>query len=392
LTSAGLPYDAAATKLRSELRELFHTPLATLHDGEFDSLARRAFTFQFGSNPAYRAFCKRRGRLPDTLTHWTEIPVVPAAAFKELPLASGDPARAQAVFRTSGTTAGSERRGARHMLDLAMYHAAAVPFFAACMLPDAAALPFLSLMPPARSLPDSSLAHMIDLVMDRLGGTGSRTFADVDTGLDTSTLTKRLADAESSGDAVCLLGTSLAFVNLLQAMDRAGVRVRLPAGSRLMDTGGYKGADQRFDPVELRAWYHDRLALDASHCINEYGMTELCSQFYDDALIRSVRAPDPGDETMRGDGVRPGEARKIGPRWVRSRVVDAVTLEPVARGDVGIVQHFDLANLDAVIAVQTEDLARGVDGGFVLLGRHEDAPPRGCSIAMDELLRAARAR
>jgi hypothetical protein len=387
LTPAANLYDTAAATLRSELFARFREPLVAIDDEAFESLALRAFAHQFHRNAAYRAFCERRRRTPGTVTAWTSIPVVPTAAFRELPLTAGDPAAAQAVFRTSGTTGGAGRRGTRHMLDLALYHAAAVPFFAACLLPDDAVLPCLSLMPPARLLPDSSLAHMIGLVSARLGSHASRSFADLDAGLDVSALMTRLTEAETSGEPVCLLGTSLAFVHLLDAMERTRLRVRLPAGSRLMDTGGYKGATRQHDPAELRARYGDALGMEAYACVNEYGMTELCSQFYDDTLLRRVQ---PGALAAQPP-VRAGEGRKIGPAWVRSCVVDPVTLEPVAEGGVGILQHFDLANLDAVCALQTEDMARAVPGGFVLLGRAPDALPRGCSIAMDELLRAARA-
>ena len=74
------------------------------------------------------------------------------------------------------------------------------------------------------------------------------------------------------------------------------------------------------------------------------------------------------------------------PPWVRTRAVDPDTLAPVASGTVGILQHFDLANLGSVMAVQTEDLGV-VDGDrFTLLGRSPGAQPRGCSIALDMLL------
>jgi hypothetical protein len=40
--------------------------------------------------------------------------------------------------------------------------------------------------------------------------------------------------------------------------------------------------------------------------------------------------------------------------------------------------------------VLTQDRVRRVDGGFELLGRVPGAPPRGCSIALDEMLSGAR--
>jgi hypothetical protein len=80
----------------------------------------------------------------------------------------------------------------------------------------------------------------------------------------------------------------------------------------------------------------------------------------------------------------------VGPAWVRTRVVDPDTLEPVSPGSTGLLQHFDVANTGSVMAIQTEDMGVVEGEGFRLLGRATGAPPRGCSIAMDELLSAAR--
>ena len=49
-------------------------------------------------------------------------------------------------------------------------------------------------------------------------------------------------------------------------------------------------------------------------------------------------------------------------------------------------------NVDSAFAVLTQDRVRRVDGGFELLGRAPGAPPRGCSIALDEMLSAAGGR
>ena len=102
----------------------------------------------------------------------------------------------------------------------------------------------------------------------------------------------------------------------------------------------------------------------------------MCSQFYDNVLR---------DRVIHGE-VRP--RHKVGPPWVRTQAVDPETLEPLPPGEVGILRHYDLANLGSVLAVQTEDLGREVEGGFVVLGRASGAPPRGCSIATDMLLEA----
>jgi hypothetical protein len=99
-------------------------------------------------------------------------------------------------------------------------------------------------------------------------------------------------------------------------------------------------------------------------------MTELSSQFYERTLFDA------------------GAARGVyaEPPWARVVPVDAETLEPVADGEVGIAKIIDLMNVDSAVAVLAADRVRRVDGGFELLGRAPGAPPRGCSIAIDELL------
>ncbi len=370
--------DAERGPLRAELTRAFADGAdTTWPDERFDTLARRIFHYQFERVPAYGAYCRRRGATPDRVNHWTGIPAVPTAAFKEVALAAGGGADAQAVFRTSGTTRGRERRGVHHILELALYHGSLIAAFQAFLLPDGAHLPILSLVPRAIDVPDSSLSHMVDTLMERLGKAGGGHYADPAGGLDDVRLDPDLDAHEAAGTPVLLLGTSLAFAHWLDRLSAAGRRHRLPLGSRLMDTGGFKGRRRQVDAAELRHAYGDRLGVPDDHCVNEYGMTEMLSQLYDAALRDAVR----------GGAGEP--RRKQGPPWVRSLVVDPETLEPLPEGSEGLLRHVDLANLDGVAAIQTEDFARSTGDGLLLLGRAAGAPPRGCSIAMDLLIEAA---
>ena len=372
--------DAEGRTIAAELRALFARGVdVPLDDAAFDALARRVFAYQFERNAPYAAYCRRRGVTPADVDHWTRIPAVPTAAFKHLTLACGPEDAAEAVFRTSGTTLGAEQRGRHFVLDLSLYHASLLPNFAAYLLPDGAELPMLALVPPQTHAADSSLGHMIDVVMDRLGGEGSGYFIDPEAGILEDALDRALTEASERGTPVCLLGTAFAFVHWLDRLRERGRRYALPPGSRLMDTGGFKGRSREVPAEALRAMYAEWLGIPDDHCVNEYGMTELGSQFYDTVLRERVKAGAVGPR------------RKVAPPWVRTRVVSADTLEPVPPGEVGLLRHWDLANLGSVLAVQTEDLGRETDdGGFVVLGRAGGAPPRGCSIAMDLLLEAAR--
>lgn len=367
--------DPVAAGLRTELIQRFGDARAAFDDDTFNALALRVFARNFDAVPAYAAYCRARDRTPETVDHWSAIPAVPTAAFKELTLrAAGMPT--ERVFRTSGTTRGRERRGEHHVADLDLYRASLRATFRAFLLPDDARLPFLSLMPPASALPDSSLAFMITDVMEAFGADGSAVFADaggVDFAALEAALESMLETSSSGGSPVLLLGTSAAFIHWLDRLERAGRRFTLPAGSRLMDTGGHKGKGRELPPEALRDLYADRLGIAGHACVNEYGMTEMLSQRYDDGLLRH----------HAGD---PAPSRKRGPGWLRTVAVDPETLEPVPAGVSGILRHIDLANLDSVAAIQTEDFGRMDGDGLILEGRAVGAPPRGCSLAMDLLL------
>lgn len=366
------PHDAA---LRTRLIEIFRAgPDTSLDGAAFDKLAVEVFRRNYEAVPAYAAYCRARGVTPGSVGGWPEVPAVPTAAFKELRLLA-DGMRPERVFRTSGTTRGPERRGQHVVADLELYRASLRSTFRAFLLPDGARLQFLSLMPSALLLSDSSLAFMISDVMDSFGGEASAAFADLE-GLDHG-LDAALERACADGRPVLLLGTSSAFVHWLDRLQSAGRGYSLPEGSRLMDTGGYKGMGRSVEPVELRALYHERLGLAAHVCVNEYGMTEMLSQLYDSGLMDRHHGTD-----------RP--PRKLGPPWVRTVAVDPETLSPLPAGETGLLRHMDLANLDSVAAIQTEDLGRVDAHGLVLEGRVAGAPPRGCSIAMDMLLRGGR--
>src|SRR5262245_33894374 len=77
-------------------------------EAAFDRLALDVFELQYTANPPYRAFCERRGRTPGAVAHWSEIPALPTSAFKAVDLACAPPER---TFFTSGTTAGTAKRG-----------------------------------------------------------------------------------------------------------------------------------------------------------------------------------------------------------------------------------------------------------------------------------------
>jgi len=146
----------------------------------------------------------------------------------------------------------------------------------------------------------------------------------------------------------------------------------LPPPSRIMHTGGAKGMAH---PLSRGGFFREAyawLGLASYLCIDEYGMTELCSQRYDSVLR----------DRFAGASLAP--RRLVAPPWLRTRVLDPDTLAPARPGEPGLLCHHDLANAGSVAVVLTEDIGRPVEGdGIELLGRVEGAMPRGCGALLD---------
>jgi hypothetical protein len=120
--------------------------------------------------------------------------------------------------------------------------------------------------------------------------------------------------------------------------------------------------------------------LPRSHIVNQYGMTELGSQFYDSSLRDALL------------GQSSGPRRKLGPPWVRVRIVDPETGRETEPGAPGMIVIHDLANTGSVAAIETADVGRRIpapgdaEDGFEVAGREPGAEERGCSIAADVML------
>lgn len=364
---------AVRERIRGEILEVIGAGAETRNPDWFDDVARRLFAFQFESNPIYRRYCERRGARPDAIGSWREIPAVPTDAFKAAPLFCGDPADAAGFFETSGTTQGSAARGRHFFRETGVYDAALLRSFQPHLLPEGHPLPILSLVPSASEAAHSSLSHMIEVVIRRWGESGV-VRGLVAGELDLAAIQAAVDAAGENGSPLLVLGTSFAFVHLHDRLREAGTVLRCPAGSRAMDTGGFKGKSREVPRSDLYEMIELSLGIREPWIVNEYGMTEMSSQFYDG---------------VAGDAAPLEQRRQRGPAWVRSVAVDPETLEPRADGEIGILRHVDLANLDSVAALQTSDVGRVTPEGLELRGRAAGAEARGCSIAVDDLLAAA---
>jgi phenylacetate-coenzyme A ligase PaaK-like adenylate-forming protein len=348
---------------------------AALDDAEFDALALALFRHQYRHNEPYRRICAAYGIGAEAVHGWRDVPAVPTGAFKEARLASFPIEREVRVFKSSGTT--GERRSALHLDTLEIYRASVLATFGAYICPEAERLRFMVLAPSSADAPDSSLSCMFDMAVQSFGTPSSRfcvthrqrTSPSDPSGWDPERVCEELARLD---EPVVLAGTAFAFVHLLDALEAARRRLQLPPGSRVMETGGFKGQSRELTRDELHGGIERALGVGRERIVNQYGMCELGSQFYEATLLTGA----------------PSTIKRV-PPWVRTRAVDPETLRDVPPGESGVLVHYDLANTGSVLAVQTSDEGRLCDDGFEVLGRLRGAEPRGCSIAADALLRTA---
>lgn len=356
--------------LKEELLALIGRGMAPLAAEGFDSLALRVFAFQYDANPAYRAYCDALGAARPS--GWRDVPGLPTTAFKRMVVTCLDPSVAGRWFQTSGTTEGES--GRHYFDDHALYEAALLPPFARFLGLGAERMRMLILTPAAAEAPNSSLSHMMGVVARAHGAEGSRHFVS-DGQLDTGALFAALRDAERGARPVILLGTGFAFVHALDAMRGEGTTFPLPPGSRIMETGGFKGRSREIPRETFYPELAAAFGVPLTHIINEYGMTELSSQFYDRSMVDAA----PTDW-------------KSGPPWVRVTAVDPLTGTEVPDGKPGLLRIVDLANLASVAFLQTEDVGVVGRGRFRVLGRVGGASVRGCSVGAEDLLRGGPAR
>lgn len=331
--------------------------------GRFDELALDAFAWQHERIAPYRRLCAARGAAPGAVAGWREVPMVPAAAFRTTVLAA---APARETFRSSGT-AGAGERSVHHHPFPDLYRLTLDESFPRHCLAGLGRPPMLALAPDRAQAPDSSLSFMIDHVMARWADPAASAWAVGRRGVEVKIARSWAGARQRDGRPSLVLATAFALAQWLEALERLGLRFRLPPGSAAMVTGGFKGRTREVARGELLARLAGSLGIAPERAVGEYGMTELTSQLY-------TRALGGGDPEVYEP-----------PPWVRIRVLDPVTLAEAPAGAPGLIAVFDLANLGSALHLLTEDLGAAAGGGVLLLGRAAGAELRGCSLAAEEL-------
>lgn len=342
---------------------------ASPDEARLEGFFLEVFAAQFELNAPYRSLCQSARRTPKTVTASASIPAVPTAAFKQFELTCLVSEQRERAFLSSGTTLQSRSRHFHSGDTLAVYEASLERWFWQHFGNGVASRPALvSLTPRPTEAPQSSLAHMLGCLSgSSAGGVGEflGQSHEGDWSIDWGRALDTVQRIEAQQQPVLVAGTAFNFVHWMDGCAERGIRFRLPAGSVVMETGGYKGRSRELSRSALHSGIASVFGLSEAAIVCEYGMSELSSQAYDGV---------PGRESER-------EGREFRfPPWCRVRVVDPETGLEVPVGALGTLQVLDLANVGSVMAVRTEDVARRTREGFELVGRLPKAEPRGCSL------------
>lgn len=340
--------------MREKILEIINKE--SIDDKEFNEFAIEIFEYEYKKNEFYRIFCDKKGKNPKNVKNFYEIPPCPQRAFKYYPLYTEN-IKPRYIFFSSGTTEGIKSK--RYIFYPEIYNEVIYKNFKKFLLPDLEKIKIFVFFPDFEELKNSSLSYMFKKIFEKFGKKGSEYFYKNGKYLFDEFLKK----IKKIDEPVALLGTSISFYYLINYLKEKKLKIKLSENSRILDTGGFKGLKITINQKKLYKSYSEFLGIEENFIVNEYGMCELISHYYDVNLKNYFDR----EKILR---------YKNGPFWVRWRIVDPESFEEKKEG---VLIHYDLANFDSCIGVMTEDKGKKFKDGFILKGRIENSL-RGCSI------------
>ena len=320
----------------------FESKLYTVNDHSFTDIALELFRFQAANNPLYKTFIHHLSIDPNGVKTLEEIPFFPISFFKTHSVQTGA-WQPQTVFTSSGTTGSVTSRHFVRDLDFYLRHAQRCfeSFFGP--LSD---YHFLSLLPSYLERQGSSLIAMMDHFIRESQSPWSAFYLQ-----DVDKLLRDLEALRRDHRKVILWGVSFALLDLAE---------RSPRDLRpfmIFETGGMKGRKKEMTRQELHGILSEAFRVETIY--SEYGMTELLSQGY----------------------TRGGTAFQGAPAM---RVIGRDLTDPMRKGlldETCGINVIDLANVDSIAFIETEDLGRVfADKTFEILGRMDNSDVRGCNL------------
>ncbi|MBX2962608.1 MAG: acyl transferase [Cyclobacteriaceae bacterium] len=319
--------------------------LYNVNASNFDDIALRIFRFQAENNPVYREYLNHLSIDHTNINSLDDVRFLPISLFKSKSIKTGLWS-AERVFESSSTT--SMTVSVHEVRDFSFYQQHAVRCFEYFFGP-LSDYHFFALLPSYLERNNSSLVAMMDFFIQQSGSPFS--------GFYLSDLDKLKADiAQARVDQsrkIIVWGVSFALLDLAENSppDLSDCLV--------FETGGMKGRRREITREELHSFLKQAFGVKAIY--SEYGMTELFSQAY-----------------------TRGNSTFFTPPWMKffvREIGDPFTSVKV--GKAGGLNIIDLANIDTISFLETEDSGLFIGDGFEVLGRLDNTDIRGCNLLVE---------
>ena len=327
-------------KLKSKILDFVKGDTST----GFNELALELFQYQSENNSVYKEFLSLINFDPRSLQYIDDIPLLPIKLFKTKEIKTGGWA-SETVFMSSGST-GTDR--SRHFVrDLDFYKDISSALFTHKYSSENYEV--LGLLPSYLENGSSSLVCMVDNLM-KIHNLHSEAFFMY----DFKALTKRIENLLNETDKkIVLIGVSFALLDFCERNKIESERLSI------LFTGGMKNRRKELSYEEV----YDILkaSFPLSSIDSEYGMTEMFSQSYSlgnrEGIFESGRS---------------------------IRILSKELNDPLSTatdGRAGQIGFIDLANVDSLAFVLTEDMGVSFsDTEFKILGRLQNSDLRGCNL------------
>lgn len=337
---------------RTILKQQIHLLLRGSASVNFEELAIEIFAYQYQNNALYHQFCNLLKKNLSNVTNFYEIPFLPIQFFKNYAIQTNE-WQPETIFRSSGTTGMMQ---SQHLVRETKFYTEITDFGFQKFYGDAQDWCILALLPSYLEREGSSLILMVEDFIQKSSYPQSGFFLR-----NHGDLVKILLKNKQNNIPTLLLGVSFALLDLGEYLAQQHLAIGFP-NLVVMETGGMKGRRRELTRGELHKQIKENFYIKNVH--SEYGMTELFSQAY-----------------ARQDGIfEPIPTLKAFARMT----TDPLSIEHEA-GRLGVLNLIDLANLDTIAFIATDDLGRVFsDGTFEVLGRLDNADLRGCNLLVAE--------
>jgi phenylacetate-coenzyme A ligase PaaK-like adenylate-forming protein len=315
--------------------------LNCVDDGSFESLSLELFLHQYNNNKIYHNYCNALKIAPALVKKIENIPFLPISFFKTHQVKTQH-FTDETIFYSSGTTGSNSSK--HHIKSLLQYEKVFLNGFKK-HYGNPADWTILGLLPSYLEREGSSLIYMVNKLVQLSENPDSGFFL-----YNHESLKIQLLRNESMGKKSMLFGVTFALLDFA-----AKFELQLE-NTVIIETGGMKGRGEELTREEISEILKKSFGVESIH--SEYGMTELSSQAYSakDGIFSCSNS-------------------------MRVLVRDSSDPLSVSLTGNGVLNIIDIANIDSVAFIATQDL--GIvyhDGSFEVKGRMDNSDIRGCNL------------